>query len=61
MLKLSKRREYHIDAKFDVVDQNLVEFKEVVISGDSLYAVLNIGRVYCWFLFFKLFFKALFF
>uniref|UniRef100_A0A915LQ59 NudC domain-containing protein 1 n=1 Tax=Meloidogyne javanica TaxID=6303 RepID=A0A915LQ59_MELJA len=46
-VKLPKRREYHIDAKFDVVDQNLVEFKEVVISGDALYAVLNIGRVYC--------------
>ncbi|CAK5012376.1 unnamed protein product [Meloidogyne enterolobii] len=47
-VKLPKRREYHIDAKFDVVDQNLVEFKEVVIAGNSLYAVLNIGRVYCW-------------
>uniref|UniRef100_A0A914LI48 Uncharacterized protein n=1 Tax=Meloidogyne incognita TaxID=6306 RepID=A0A914LI48_MELIC len=47
-VKLPKRREYHIDAKFDVVDQNLVEFKEVVIAGDALYAVLNIGRVYCW-------------
>uniref|UniRef100_A0A1I8BRP0 Uncharacterized protein n=1 Tax=Meloidogyne hapla TaxID=6305 RepID=A0A1I8BRP0_MELHA len=43
-VKLPKRRKYHLDSKFDVVDQNLVEFKEVYIVGDSLYAVLNIGR-----------------
>ncbi|KAF7639187.1 hypothetical protein Mgra_00001418 [Meloidogyne graminicola] len=45
---LHNKREYHIDSKFSVDDQNLVEFKEVYIVGDSLYAVLNIGRVYCW-------------
>ncbi|KAL3093088.1 hypothetical protein niasHT_022538 [Heterodera trifolii] len=45
---LSNCEQFVLNSHFQVEDQRLVEFDSVKISDDSLFATLNVGRIYCW-------------
>ena len=43
-----KDTEFELKLRFDVTDQNLVEFDAVLLVNDCLYVSLNVGRLYVW-------------
>jgi hypothetical protein len=42
------RRQFTLESHFNVSRPDLVAFTEISISGDCLYATVNVGRVYVW-------------